>query len=403
MQHEVVEPNSSKSPPRATRTPQPTNTWSPSFIWADVPDRAPLEAAFSKDDSVAAFQLIGEFETDCLYQLEWEDHIEHLVHILVEHEGSVLRAIARNERWELRLLFAERELAACTNEYCLDHDTNLSGPKEIVMYPMNSANRIRKLSQSRRAVLATVGAGIAGFSGCTEQLETVDSGQSQQSTPEATGEFSDDTRAAAQKTGKELRQSVVKIIGKTSSRGSQGGTGWCVDGEYIITNGHVVEGSRTLECWTLGGESFTVEIIDASLQPDVAVLRPTEMDSVPIPSVTMGDEGSLEKNQPLLQVGHPYAIGNWVISLGRYVKTDRRSMLTTVPAMSGSSGSPLTTTDGAVVGLTTGATPVEQNGRVVGEAPKPVEPQVYEVFHDQTYSTHVPATEVRSKIQSWTS
>ncbi len=40
------------------------------FICIGTSDRDTLEAAFSSGESVVDFQLIAEFETECLYQLE---------------------------------------------------------------------------------------------------------------------------------------------------------------------------------------------------------------------------------------------------------------------------------------------------------------------------------------------
>ena len=92
------------------------------LVWIDSPDRISLEATLADDDSVADFQLVANFETDCLYQLEWAEHVEHLIHVLVERNGTVLRAIGHDDSWNLRMLFADREMAAQTNEYCLEHD-----------------------------------------------------------------------------------------------------------------------------------------------------------------------------------------------------------------------------------------------------------------------------------------
>ncbi|GKZ14729.1 helix-turn-helix domain-containing protein [Haladaptatus sp. T7] len=92
-----------------------------SFLRFDSPERATLEAMFAEDDSVVDFRLIAEFESDCLYQFEWDDHIEHLVRLLVEQEGTVLRATGHDDHWNIRLLFADRMMATRTNDCCLEH------------------------------------------------------------------------------------------------------------------------------------------------------------------------------------------------------------------------------------------------------------------------------------------
>lgn len=88
------------------------------FIWIGTSDRGTLEAAFRADESVADFQLIAGFETECLYQLEWVDHIEHLIRMLVDEKATVLAASGQEDTWHLRLLFADHDSITRTTEYC---------------------------------------------------------------------------------------------------------------------------------------------------------------------------------------------------------------------------------------------------------------------------------------------
>lgn len=66
-----------------------------------------------------------------------------------------------------------------------------------------------------------------------------------------------------------------------------------------------------------------------------------------------------------MQVEHPYSVGNWVVSLGRYIKNSfDDTVLTPVPAASGNSGDPLVNLDGDVVGITSGG--IAADGGSVG-------------------------------------
>lgn len=91
------------------------------FIWITTTDRTALEEAFAADESVADFQLIADFETEYLYQLEWVDHIEHLIRILVTEKAAVLAARGQENTWHLRLLFADHASVTRTHEYCKEH------------------------------------------------------------------------------------------------------------------------------------------------------------------------------------------------------------------------------------------------------------------------------------------
>ncbi|WP_458191145.1 helix-turn-helix domain-containing protein [Haladaptatus sp. NG-WS-4] len=91
------------------------------FIWITTSYRSLLEEAFTADESVAEFQLIADFETEYLYQLEWVDHIEHLIRILVTEKATVLAARGHENTWHLRLLFADHDSVTRTHEYCQEH------------------------------------------------------------------------------------------------------------------------------------------------------------------------------------------------------------------------------------------------------------------------------------------
>lgn len=92
-----------------------------------------------------------------------------------------------------------------------------------------------------------------------------------------------------------------------------------------------------------------------------------------------------------------------MIATGEYVRKQEYgdALLTTTPNISGNSGSPLFTSDGEVVGLTTGDVPKKQSTRGPDEGPEPVEPEVYESYQDATYATHDPVSLVESYLNDW--
>jgi len=255
---------------------------------------------------------------------------------------------------------------------------------------------------------------LTSLAGCTELqtslVETTEPTETARSTDESeqagTANTGGDTQTV-QQVGKAIRPAVVSIDTQTNNTSGSGGTGWFVTENLLITNSHVIDGASSITCWTLDGDSFQPDVVNATdhrSQPyhDVALLR---TDFAAPKTLSLGDESSLTEGQTVVQVGHPFAIGNWVIASGEYVRDQKYgdAILTTTPNMSGNSGSPLVTLDETVVGLTTGDVPKTQPSRDPNKAPKPVEPEVYETYQDATYATHNPATVVEEYLNDWTS
>ncbi|GAA0229151.1 helix-turn-helix domain-containing protein [Haladaptatus pallidirubidus] len=88
------------------------------FIWVGTDNRDAIERAFAEDETVAGFQLVGEFDTDCLYRLEWVEEIDVLVRVLVEENGTILSATGSDGSWQLRFLFADHDSVTRTHQYC---------------------------------------------------------------------------------------------------------------------------------------------------------------------------------------------------------------------------------------------------------------------------------------------
>jgi len=253
--------------------------------------------------------------------------------------------------------------------------------------------------RTRRDVIKVGSTGlIASVAGCTEQIpedfeqqsaspsSTTDTGTLQQT------DFSEEDLDKAKTLGKEVRKAVAVIKGGTGS----GGTAWFLDNGDLVTNSHVVDRNDSFEAWSIDGEKFTPTLVGASdymnnPYHDVAVL---ETEFSPDDQLTLGESSTVEKGQPLIQVGHPFGIGNWVVSIGKYIeKGHGETLQTSVPSLSGNSGAPLLTLDGSVVGITTGGVPRERLGSM---PPEPVDLEVFEEFTDYKWATH-DSTSVISK------
>ncbi len=92
--------------------------WLMPFVWAGTSNHEALESAFAEDDTVRDFRQIAAFNTECLYQLQWDAETKELIDILVEEQGTILTAAGKENRWRLQLLFGNHDAVVRTNEHC---------------------------------------------------------------------------------------------------------------------------------------------------------------------------------------------------------------------------------------------------------------------------------------------
>ena len=213
--------------------------------------------------------------------------------------------------------------------------------------------------------------------------------------------FDAETRRRAREVGLATREGVV-YLQLRSARGFYVGTGWVLDDSHVVTNAHVVERGDGITCYTLGGDELPVERVGTSRRPDVALLRTDGDLPAALPT---GSAADVERGQPLVQVGHPGSVGNWVVSLGRFsgrtgVFGSGDTLRSTVPTAQGNSGSPLVTLDGDVVGTTFAST--TRTSRLPGAAPEPSDPAVRESFSPESTALHVAVGRVESLVEEWT-
>src|SRR6185503_14495987 len=71
---------------------------------------------------------------------------------------------------------------------------------------------------------------------------------------------------------------------------------------YILTNHHVVEGSRTLSVTLMDGRELTASIVRISDTTDLALIK---VDATGLPAATIGDSGSIQVGQTAIAIGSP--------------------------------------------------------------------------------------------------
>ena len=194
----------------------------------------------------------------------------------------------------------------------------------------NRSDGRRRVLSRRMMLRSAVAGGLVAGSGCL-------------STGSSTPEYADGARIreTAVAVGLEARSAVVKVAT---------GTGWMVDDGLVATCSHVVDGDRA-DIETFGGQCQEGAVLEQHDEADLALIA-TEID----------DTGALELDTkppsaetPVVKVGHPDAVGTWIISLGRVVRVRGERIFTDVPCGPGDSGSPLLTLEGAVIGHVTGS------------------------------------------------
>lgn len=236
----------------------------------------------------------------------------------------------------------------------------------------------------RRFIRAT---GVAALTALTGRSGAVrGSGTATQDAPE----FSEAVRRKAKRLGHRVRKSVVKVT-------DAGGTGWVVSEGSVVTNSHVVSESRSHRIETFDGRTASATRVgfQPDLYPDLALLdvdleTPPPLPTSPPPDVTKGD--------PVVAVGHPHPVGDWVVSLGRYDRYDPLTewIIADLPIASGSSGSPLVAMDGTIVGCVSGTTPDGGTERL--DRPN----AVHTSFSERTdAATAVPAETIETWVSKW--
>ncbi len=170
---------------------------------------------------------------------------------------------------------------------------------------------------------------------------------------------------------------VVSIVSEGYSSGYYGmggvtqsaGTGMIVSKDgYVITNKHVVDGSRKIQIITDEGDTYDdVKLLGADPLNDVAYLKINGVDD--LPTISLGDSKTISVGQPVLAIGN--ALGAYQNSVtqgiisgtGRSVQAGDSSgnnveyltdMIQTDAAINpGNSGGPLVNAAGDVIGINT--------------------------------------------------
>ncbi|HEY8482875.1 MAG TPA: trypsin-like peptidase domain-containing protein, partial [Spirillospora sp.] len=226
-------------------------------------------------------------------------------------------------------------------------------------------------------VAGALGAGIGVVAADGDDSESISlGGGTGASGSEAQARPPDSVAGVAQR----VLPSVV-MIRVESAQGEVGGTGFIVNGGYIITNNHVIDGAdgNSIEIVFNDKKKLPATVKGADPSSDVAVLQPQGEHS--LPAVAVGDSSKIAVGDPVIAIGSPLGLQGSVTtgivsSLNRAVPTRGsggesaylNAIQTDAAINPGNSGGPLVDAKGRVIGINT-AIATLGGGRGLGEQP----------------------------------
>lgn len=157
---------------------------------------------------------------------------------------------------------------------------------------------------------------------------------------------------------------AVVLLEVQTETGPRQGSGFLVDGEgRLLTNEHVIRGAQSVRIKLSSGDVYDVaNILARDERRDIAVLQ---IPGFGLPSLPMGNSDSVRVGAPVVVIGSPLGLENTVttgIVSGRRQEPEGFQLLQiSAPASRGSSGGPVLSLRGDVVGITSSQLQAGQN------------------------------------------
>lgn len=156
------------------------------------------------------------------------------------------------------------------------------------------------------------------------------------------------------------------------------GTGWPVAEGFVVTNNHVIEGTREVTLIRTDGTRIPATVFLTDPEHDLALLQP--LDSAQLPPALAVSETDAALGAQVFTIGypHPDIMGSapkltmGVVNALSGLQDDRRTYQISVALQSGNSGGPLVNMNGQVVGVVTSKLSAVQVFKWTGDLPQNV-------------------------------
>ena len=179
-------------------------------------------------------------------------------------------------------------------------------------------------------------------------------------------DLSDEGRLSLADLVERIQSSVVQI----ETPGSNG-TGFIIGSDgIVVTNEHVVGGTRTVTVWTTSGRRYNGDVLERNVGADLALVQIDSKDR--FADIVVGDPDKTRVGDEVLALGFPLAdrIGSNLTVTRGIISSTRKvagvDLFQTDAAINpGNSGGPLVNMDGAVIGVNTSKIDATAGGRPV--------------------------------------
>ena len=159
----------------------------------------------------------------------------------------------------------------------------------------------------------------------------------------------------------EVSKELNTVFGQLSAKGA--GSGFVVgNGEYVLTNAHVVSGAISLDVKLSSGLVVQGEVTDLDQEIDLALVKLNLPSDVSIVPAVFAKSTNIRPGEWVVALGSPFTLSNTITcgvvsTVGRPGKElgldngDLEYIQTDAPITVGNSGGPLVNLDGEVIGI----------------------------------------------------